>query len=70
MSLDQFLDRWKAIPIRVRGIGLLILLTVFLVGMAAQDSGGFGPVRGVPKTDRLITCGGNQLGSVAGERQL
>ena len=37
MSLGQFLDRWRDIPIRVRGIGLLIILTLLLIGMAAHE---------------------------------
>lgn len=37
MSLDQALDRWKDIPIRTRGVGLLIVATLVLLGMVAHE---------------------------------
>ncbi len=37
MTLDQFLDKWKAVPIRTRGIILVAALTLMLAGMAGAE---------------------------------
>ena len=37
MSLDSYLDKWKAVPVRTRGLALIAMITALLVGMAGNE---------------------------------